>query len=111
MAILSVGLVGAMRVFPMGLRASQRAEINSRATITGQRVIESLKLKSWDELAEGTTTAQDDDFEVTTTISQPNVEHLEDLSRLKAIEVTVRSAQSDRAHEIFFVTYLRRNTS
>ena len=111
MAILGVGLVGAMRVFPMGLRASQRAEIVSRSTITGQRVIESLKLQSWEALVEGTTKTQDGDFEVATTISQPSVEHLEDISRLKAVEVSVRSLQSDRSHAVTFVTYLRRNTS
>ncbi|MBI3331269.1 MAG: type II secretion system protein, partial [Candidatus Omnitrophica bacterium] len=53
MAILSVGLVGAMRVFPMGLRASVRAELHSRAALAAQRTIESLKLEPWEALEDG----------------------------------------------------------
>jgi prepilin-type N-terminal cleavage/methylation domain-containing protein len=109
MAILSVGLVGAMRVFPVGLRASQRAELNSRAAIVAQRTIESLKLKPWEELAEETA-VEEDGFDVTTRISRPNVEHLVDPTRLKAIEVTVRSMQNGRPRELTFVTYVRRET-
>ena len=40
MAILGVGIVGAMRVFPIGLRASRRAEVRSRAVIVAQRTLE-----------------------------------------------------------------------
>ena len=108
LAILSVGLVGAMRVFPMGLRASQRAEQSSRAVIAAQRAIESVKLKAWDELAEGTATAQDEDFDVTTRISQPTLAGLSDHARIKTIEVTVRSKLAVRSREMAFVTYLRR---
>ena len=73
LAILSVGLVGAMRVFPVGLRASHRSELSSRAGIVAQRTVESLKLVPWEELREGDTTTQEDDFEVTTRITQPAV--------------------------------------
>ena len=111
MAILSIGLLGAMPVFPIGLRASQRAELRSRATITAQRTIESLKLKSWDELVVGDSTVEDGDFSVTTRVAQPSVEHLVDASRLKAIEVTVRWTQDQRPRQLTFVTYVRRDQS
>ena len=110
MAILSVGLVGAMRVFPIGLRASQRAEMSSRAAIAAQRTLESLKLKPWDELTDQETTEQDG-FHVTTRTIPTTIEHLVDGSRLKAVEVTVRSTQSGRPRELTFVTYVRRNPS
>ena len=109
LAILSVGLVGAMRVFPLGLRASQRAEQSSQGVIAAQRAIESLKLKSWDELVEGETTAQDAGFDITTRIGRPNLDAIIDPTRLKVIEVTVRSApQAGRARELTFITYVRR---
>ena len=108
LAILSVGLVGAMRVFPLGLRASQRAEQSSRAVIAAQRAIETLKLKSWDELAEGRTSVQEDGFDVTTRITHLNLDALVDPTRLKAIEVAVRSAPPGPPRELTFVTYLRR---
>ena len=111
MAILSIGIVGAMRVFPVGLRASQRSEFNSRATIVAQRTIESLKLRPWDELAEGETTVEEDGFDVTTRISQPQVEHLVDPSRLKMVEVVAHWVQDGRSRELTFLTYVRRDTS
>ena len=111
MAILSVGIVGAMRVFPVGLRASQRAEMSSRAAIVAQRTIESLKLKSWDELAEGDTSVEESNFEVITRIARPTIEHLADPTRLKTVEVSVGWTQDSRPRNMTFVTYVRRETS
>ena len=111
MAILSVGMVGAMRVFPMGLRASQRSELNSRAALAAQRVIESLKLEPWDELVEGETTGEEEGFHVTTRITQPEPEDLVDPARLKAIEVRVQFTQGGRHRRLVFITYVRRDTS
>ena len=112
MGILSVGLVGAMRVFPVGLRASQRAEMSSRAAIIAQRTIESLKLKPWDQLQEAQTDVEEEGFQVTTNISRPTVEHLVDPTQLKAVQVSVRAKEGGgHAHELTFVTYLWREPS
>ena len=111
MAILSVGMVGAMRVFPVGLRASQRAELNSRAALVAQRVIESLKLEPWDELVEGETSSEEGGFSVTTRISQPEPEGLVDPGRLKAIEVIVQFTQDGRDRRLVFITYARGDVS
>ncbi|MBI4342885.1 MAG: hypothetical protein HY599_05925 [Candidatus Omnitrophica bacterium] len=111
MAILGVGLVGSMRVFPVGLRASQRAEMNSRAAIAAQRVIESLKLRPWDELSDTQATTETvDGFEVTTAIGHPALAvPLIDPARLKSVEITVRWAQDTKPHELVFLTYIRRD--
>ena len=112
MGILSVGLVGAMRVFPMGLRASQRSELSSRSAIAAQRALESIKLKPWAELADGETVEKDGDLELTTRIAPAEPpEPLTDPARLKRIEVTVHPSQADRARPLTFVTYLRREAS
>ena len=112
MGILSVGLVGAMRVFPIGLRASQRSELNSRAAIAAQRTLESVKLTPWSELAEGETAAQDGDLQLTTRVGWPDLaEPLADPDRLKHIEVSVRSTETPHSRTLTFVTYLRRDTS
>jgi len=111
LAILSVGLVGAMRVFPVGLRASQRAEMSSRAALAAQRAIESLRLKPWATLEEGETVAEEDAFTVTTRITQPQLEHLADPTRLKTLEVSVQWLQDGRARTLTFLTYVRRETS
>ena len=111
MAILSVGIVGAMRVFPVGLRASQRSEMSSRATIVAQRTIDSLKLNTWDELIEGETTREEGDFTVSTRITPPNPERLVDPNRLKCLEVTVRWQEESRPRQLTVMTYVRRPTS
>ena len=109
-AILSVGLIGAMRVFPVGLRASQRSEMSSRAAIAAQRTIESLKLAPWSELAEGEKTTKEEGLEVTTRVTQPVAEQLVDPTRLKRVEVSVRWLQDGRPRELTFVTQVRRDT-
>ena len=109
MAILSVGLVGAMRVFPVGLRASQRSEMNSRATITAQQTLESMKLEPCEQLAGKETTVEE--FTVTTDVHAPPLEHLADPNRLKAVDVRVGWTQDGRPRELVFVTYVRCSTS
>jgi hypothetical protein len=111
MAILSVGLFAGIRVFPVGLGASKRAEMRSRATFAAQRTIESMKLTPWDDLGAGETTAEVDAFTVATRISQPTLEGLVDSTRLKAVEVSVAWTQDGRSRQITFVTYLRKPSS
>jgi uncharacterized protein (TIGR02598 family) len=108
LGILAVGLVGAMRVFPLGLRASQRTEMSSRAAILAQRSLEGLKLKPWEELSAGESTQQEDEFEVTTRIEEVAAAGLTDPARLKLVVVSVQWQQSDRPRTLSFVTYLRR---
>jgi prepilin-type N-terminal cleavage/methylation domain-containing protein len=106
--ILSVGLVGSMRVFPMGLRASQRAELVSRATLAAERTMASAKLQSWDALSVGTSTTTDGEYTVTVTIDQPDVEDLVDPSSLKRVGVSVSWPQEGRERALDLVTYLRK---
>ena len=108
MAILTIGLVTAMRVFPVGLRASHRAEMSSRAVMAGQRSLETLKLAPWDDLPQGEVTVQEDVFQITTVLSQPQVGALADPSRIKGVEIRVSWSQEGRARQIELVTYLRR---
>ena len=107
-AILSVGLVGALRVFPVGLRASQRSEVSSRSTIIAQRTLESLKLKPWTALTDGETAADVEGLHVTTRIRSVTIPPLTDPARVKALEVAVQSIQQGRAHTLTFITYVRR---
>jgi len=106
--ILSVGLVGAIRVFPVGLRASQRAEVLSRATLVGERTLELLKLNSWEELGqmaqEGSTTVEGS-FEVMVIVDEPVVEGVIDPSRLKRIAVRVSWIQEGRLRSLTLLTY------
>lgn len=105
MSILSVGIVGAMQIFPVGLKASQRSKMKSRAALVAQRSIESLKLKPWDELKEGESKETVDEFEVTSRIRSLSIEALTDPSRMKAFEVEVNWKENDRQRQLSFMTY------
>lgn len=106
LAILSVGLLAAMRVFPVGLRASQRSERSSRAVMAAQRTIESLKLKPWSELVDGATSVTDGPYTITVRVAAPAVEELSDPSRLKAVDVVVAWEEDGRPRRAVFVTQL-----
>lgn len=107
LAILSVGLVGAMRVFPVGLRVSQRAESRSRAVMAAQRTLELLKLTPWDELADGETTAEADGFTITTAVRAPAGDLALAPERLRMVEVGVTWTQGGKSHQVRYLTYLR----
>ena len=111
-AILAGGLIGAVRVFPVGLRASQRSEWMSRATLEGERTLEPLKLNTWEELVMGqTTTVTDGPFQMATTVDQPAVAGLLDPARLKRLSVTVSWTQEGRARSLTMVSYVCRPTT
>ena len=105
LAILGVGLVGAIRVFPVGLQASRRSELSSRAVMTAQQTLESLKLESCQTVDEGETVIGP--FTVTTHLSTPPLTQLVDPARLKAVEETIAWTQDGRSKLLTFITYLR----
>ena len=109
LGILAVGLVGAMRVFPVGLQASKRSELSSRATIDAQRTLESLKLNSCSQLQDAETS--EEALTVTTRVAQAQAEHVTDPNRLNVVDVTVGWTQDGRSRRLTFVTYVRCPTS
>lgn len=108
--ILAVGVVGAMQVFPVGLRASRRAELRSRAALAAQTAIESLKARSCAELADGSRTTAEG-LTIATRMVTPTVPLVSDPARLKAADVTVSWMQESAPRSLRFVTYVRCPTS
>jgi len=50
-AILSIALLGIIRIFPLGLRTKQVAEEYSTATLLGQEMLEEIKKRGYDSLS------------------------------------------------------------
>lgn len=51
MAILTIGIIGVVRLLPVGLRASKSAEILSKAAFLAQEKLEELKLAGFEQLS------------------------------------------------------------
>ncbi len=49
-AVLSIGLLMIVQVFPLGLQAKEAAEQYSTATLLGQRMMEEIRRKGYDDL-------------------------------------------------------------
>lgn len=111
LAILSIGIVGAIRVFPVGLRASQRAELSSQATLAAARTLESLKLKPWKELVIGESTSQDGLFKIVVSVDQPVLEGLVDPTRVKRLAAVVHWTQEGRSRSFTLATYAHQPSS
>lgn len=111
LAILSIGIVGAIRVFPVGLRASQRAEFSSQATLAAERTLESLKLKPWEELVVGESTSQEEPFDILVSVDQPVLEGLVDPTRVRRLAVTVNWTQEGRSRSLTLATYVSQPSS
>ena len=105
MAILAVGLFGAVRIFPVGLQASHRSELSSRAAIVAGRTLEAMKLKPCAELKDEEITQEG--MLLTTRLAPLTVPHLVDIQRLKGVELTVTWQQDGRSRSQVFVTYVR----
>lgn len=108
MTILSVGVVGAIRVFPVGLRASQRSQLASRAALAAEKTIEELKLTAWESLEPGSSDTQIDEFTVTTAVDEPEIEGLVDPAALKRISVTVSWMQDRKPRSMSVATLAQR---
>lgn len=50
-AILSIALLGIIRIFPLGLRTKRIAEEYSLSTLLGQRILEEVKKRGYDYLS------------------------------------------------------------
>jgi len=50
-AILSIALLGIIRIFPLGLRTKKVAEEYSMATLLGQKMLEEIKERGYDSLS------------------------------------------------------------
>ena len=111
LSILGIGLIGAMRVFPVGLKASQRAESRSRAAFIAQQTLESLKVTAWDKLKAGETRQEQKPFVIVTSVSSPELEHVTNHSTLKQVEVSVEWTQDGKPRTLSIMTYLRHQTS
>jgi len=109
-AILAVGLVGVMQIFPMGLRASRRSGMITKAAFLAQNRIEEVKMAGFEDITQlppkiplsGT----DGDFEWEMSIDEVTLDGLESSDDIRKLTVRVEWVDRDKTRSKDFVTYI-----
>lgn len=100
LAVMLVGIVGVMSLFPVGLRASKVAENYTLAAILAQYAIDEAKLTAFGGLSNdnGTFLAPDDAFSWDRVVDTP-------LANLEQITITISWSDLGLTRSEEFVTY------
>ncbi len=109
-AVLAVGLVGVLQIFPIGLRASQRAGMMTKASFLAQNKIEDIKLAGFDAITELPPkiplSGEDGDFEWVIKIDNISLEGVESSDDMRKIVVTVTWPERNTTRSKDFITYV-----
>ncbi len=108
--VLAIGLVGVLQIFPVGLRASHRAGMLTKAAFLAQNKMEEVKMAGFDAIAnippEILLSGTDDDFEWEIFIDDPALEGLESSDEMKKVTITVSWTERNRQRTKDFITYV-----
>jgi prepilin-type N-terminal cleavage/methylation domain-containing protein len=109
-AVLAVGLVGVLQIFPIGLRASQRAGMMTKAAFLAQNKIEDVKLAGFDAITELPPkiplSGKDGDFEWSIKIDDVNLEGVENSSEMRKVTVILTWPERNTTRSKDFIAYV-----
>jgi prepilin-type N-terminal cleavage/methylation domain-containing protein len=108
MAILAVGIIGVVRLLPVGLRTSKSAEMLTKAAFLGQKKTEELKLAGFEALSGQSIALQGEQGQYSwlaqvSAVSLAGLASSEDIRRL-SLTVSWQERGSPRSQE--FLTYI-----
>jgi len=110
--VLAVGLVGILQIFPVGLRASYRSGMVTKATFLAQNRIEEVKIAGFDAITELppkiVLSGTEGDFDWEIFIDEAYLEGLDSSDDLRKVTVTVRWVERNRPRSKDFITYVTR---
>ena len=109
-AVLAIGLVGILQIFPIGLRASQRAGMMTKVTFLAQNKIEDVKLTGFDEITalppKIPLSGREGDFEWNIKIDEVELEGIASDSDIRKVTVTITWPERNTTRSKDFVTYV-----
>jgi len=109
-AVLAIGLVGVLQIFPIGLRASQRAGMMTKASFLAQNKIEDVKLAGFDAITELPPkiplSGKDGDFEWAIKIDNISLEGVASSDDMRKVVVTVIWPERNTTRSKDFITYV-----
>jgi uncharacterized protein (TIGR02598 family) len=110
LAILAIGLVGILSLFPVGFEASRRASMLTEATIHAQQKMEEFKQEGYDYLNTtytGNTPSGYTDFGDNSGLEwQVTVSEIDPPGNLKSVTLDVRWQEKGSYKNETFVTYI-----
>ncbi|MFA4991187.1 MAG: prepilin-type N-terminal cleavage/methylation domain-containing protein [Candidatus Omnitrophota bacterium] len=109
-AVLAVGLVGILQIFPIGLRASQRAGMMTKAAFLAQNKIGDVKLAGFDSITalppKIALSGREGDFEWGVNIEDADLEGVESDDNIRRIIVKVSWPERGATRSKDFITYI-----
>lgn len=110
LGLLGVGLIGVVRLFPVGLRASKRSEVISKATLLAQQQLEEVKTFGFDALIATPPpfplAGASGNYRWTVTIHDVEVAGVPASNELRAVTVNVSWPEGGQTRTTGLVTYL-----
>ncbi|MDP2920986.1 MAG: type II secretion system protein [Candidatus Omnitrophota bacterium] len=109
-AVLAIGLVGVLQIFPIGLRASQRAGMMTKAAFLAQNKIEDVKLAGFEAITELPPkiplSGRDGDLEWAVKIEDLSLEGVDSGSDMRKVTVTVTWPERNTTKSKDFIAYV-----
>ena len=110
--VLAVGLVAVLQIFPVGLRASRRAGMMTKAAFLAQNKLEEAKMAGFDSITALPPTillaGEDGDFEWEIIIDKLELDGLNDNDNIRKVTVTVSWMDRSKKRSKDFITYVTR---
>ena len=110
LGLLAMGLIGVVRLFPVGLRASKRSEVVSKATFLAQQRLEEVRLLGYAAIAAQAPSfplsGAVDKYQWTMTIQPVQADGLSAESPLRAVIVTVQWPEGRDTRSTALATYV-----
>lgn len=111
-AVLTIGLVGVLQIFPVGLRASYRSGMLTKAAFLAQNKLEEVKMAGFDDIVkippEIPLSGEEGDFDWEIFIDAAELEGLASSQDIRKVTVTVSWAERNRTRSKDFITYITR---
>ena len=111
MAIMAIGIIGVVRLLPVGLRASKSAEMVSKAAFLAQEKMEELKLAGFAELSAPNPTValegEKGDYTWTAEICEVSLEGVISSEEIRSLNLTVSWQEKGKPRSQSFITYIR----
>lgn len=108
--VLAIGLVGVLQIFPVGLRASQRAGTLTKAAFLAQNKMEEVKVAGFDAIIElppkFPLSGTEGDFDWEIFIDEVNLDGVESSDNIRKVTIRVMWIERSRPRSKDFVTYI-----